>query len=420
MAVGQLQHALAMVKEWLESVKLRVNASKTILMIFSKRKQTLPELSLKIDGFEVVPSPSTKILGVIIDSQLKWREHLMEKEIKFKRLLHSIKRHLGRSWGLSSHRLKTLYKAIAEPTLLYACSVWASVINTKRGVKKLRSIERGFNLLITRSFKSADAGALSVLAGSVPLDYRIRELVLRRYYFGGFKSFSSSALRTVEGLIPSFRFGRLDSSSSEIGATPPWLGPAQTSQMAVSSSSSSSSLSARNVISLALPDVLVGGTPFRSGQSLSCPRMKAIRIIQGVLFSGWEDEWEAAKQGAATRSLFPGPDCVRKCRGLRLTFQLTQFYTGHSFLNEHQHRVGRLSSPLCSCGSGVIESRDHFLFDCRLFGSFRGEFVATSRRELGIWPPHLSSIHTSAPTFHAMMRFIAATGRLKYPGTVGS
>ncbi len=246
----------------------------------------------------------------------------MEKEIKFKRLLHSIKRHLGRSWGLSSHRLKTLYKAIAEPTLLYACSVWASVLNTKRGVKKLRSIERGFNLLVTRSFKTADAGALSILAGSVPLDYRIRELVLRRYYFGGFKTFSPSAVRTVEELIPSFRFGRADFSSyTGTGSEPPWkndsrdravsLGPPYAGNLArqssppppppPSSSSSSTSSSLPQLCSLALPDVLVGVTPFRTEQSLSCPKVKAIRVIQGILYSRWEDEWGGCEAGCGDK-----------------------------------------------------------------------------------------------------------------------
>ena len=98
--------------------------------------------------------------------------------------------------------MRTLYQcfyvAIADPVFLYACSVWASFIRTKRGRKKIRSIERIYNVMMLRSFRSADAGSLSVLAGTVPADYRIREMVLRRCLLGCFQSFSPSAMNLVE------------------------------------------------------------------------------------------------------------------------------------------------------------------------------------------------------------------------------
>ncbi len=163
-------------------------------MVFSRQRAPI-EVSVTIDGNVILPSSSTKLLGVVLDQSLKWREHVAERELKFKRTLHAVRRYVGRTWGLSHHRLKTVYAAILEPSLLYACSVWASFLEAKRGVRKLPSIERNFTVLATKSFRTADTSALSVFSGSVPIDYRVKELVLRRMNISRIPVFSPSAAK---------------------------------------------------------------------------------------------------------------------------------------------------------------------------------------------------------------------------------
>lgn len=182
---------------WIDRIKLEINAAKTVLVIFSKGKVSLPALSLRVGSQVIHPSSSTRLLGVVIDQHLRWNEHIQEREISFKRTLHSVRRFLGRTWGLSKDRLKTLYTAIVEPVFLYGCSVWATDVRTKRGRKKLRSIQRGYNLIMLRSFRTADAGSLSILSGTLPIDYRVREITLRRDYIGGYPSFSPSVRNLI-------------------------------------------------------------------------------------------------------------------------------------------------------------------------------------------------------------------------------
>ena len=66
-----------------------------------------------------------------------------------------------------------MYSGLVEPSLLHCCSVCASGLRTKQGQKKLRSIKRKFDVLILKSFPTADTGALSVLAGTIPVDLRV-------------------------------------------------------------------------------------------------------------------------------------------------------------------------------------------------------------------------------------------------------
>jgi len=489
-AVAILQEALSIVKSWLVSVKLTMNAAKTVLMIFSKRKVPLPDLSLDIDGFTVRPSWTAKLLGVTIDSQLKWREHLAEREVKFKRTVFTMRRYLGRTWGLNRHRLKTLYKAVAEPLLLYACSVWSPIILTKRGLKRIRAVERSFNIMMSRSFKTTGASSLSIIAGTTPVDYRIREIVLRRHFLGDFASFSMEALQTVTDLIPALfiKFkGRIKGDQAE--PTPPWslaaevdmlagatlaaeqpnrteiqATPAATpterlssaapydptstqtpflpypssivSQASVTPSARSNKPSVLTPNHVSIPvdsqstlptfpnspsvqsQLLLLSPPSTSRSPSfdnSISRNVARATIRRFVLGKWDAEWRDSCQGVATRGFFPGPDCVGGIRDRWLSFQVVQVVTGHSFLNDYQHRLGFRGDPLCMCGR-ARETREHYLFHCTRFSDLRGEFVAASVRLIGMWPPPVSSIHKFGPVFREMARFVVATGRLDGPG----
>ena len=50
---------------------------------------------------------------------------------------------------------------------------------------------------------------------------------------------------------------------------------------------------------------------------------------------------------------------------------LSQVITGHSTLNEHLHKMGLTSSPLCSKCRKANKTRDHFLMECEAFERLR-------------------------------------------------
>ena len=155
-AVNLLQTLTNRIKSQLEKLKLKVNAAKTVLIIFNRKRTPVDNLRLTVDGLQIHPVIQTKLLGLTLDSKLNWTAHLNEKERQVRKIFFSLRSYTGKTWGLSSSRLRAMYSALVEPSLLYCCSVWASVIKTKQGRKKLRSIERQFNVLTSRSFQTAD------------------------------------------------------------------------------------------------------------------------------------------------------------------------------------------------------------------------------------------------------------------------
>ena len=132
MTVRLLQQLIDLIKSRLEMLKLRVNAAKTVLIIFSRKRTSVDCHHLTIDGLQIKPTTQTKLLGLTPDSKLNYKDRQARK------IFFAIRSNVGKNWGLSAFRLKAMYKALVEPTLLYCCSVWASAIAKKEIQKKLR------------------------------------------------------------------------------------------------------------------------------------------------------------------------------------------------------------------------------------------------------------------------------------------
>ena len=116
-------------KEWLQGNTLSLNIDKTTSMIIgTKRKLTdengenlLPNFTL--DGETIQHKNATKYLGVQIDNQLKWKDHISQVSSKVVRAIGYIK--YARKF-LPRETLRMLYLGLVEPHFRYCCSVWSS------------------------------------------------------------------------------------------------------------------------------------------------------------------------------------------------------------------------------------------------------------------------------------------------------
>ena len=125
-----------------------------------------------------------------------WSGHLTSRTKYWKqKTLFTLKKCLRATWGANSHRLRFLIAATVDPIVLYGCSVWASFLNTKCGVKKLRAYQRSITISIAKSFKTAPTDALLVIANIIPIDLRILQLSTLRFRSDSMKPFVNSSFR---------------------------------------------------------------------------------------------------------------------------------------------------------------------------------------------------------------------------------
>ena len=118
-----LNHDLSLVFQWVASNGFKVNVSKSqsLLLASRHRRDKLSSLQIFLDGNLIRPNSCVKYLGVLVDSDLAWTNHIQSVRKKCLAALSVIRRI---SVYMSTTLLKILYKAFVLPYLTYCCCVW--------------------------------------------------------------------------------------------------------------------------------------------------------------------------------------------------------------------------------------------------------------------------------------------------------
>ena len=117
-------------KKWLHGNKLTLNVTKTTSMIIGTNRKLhesnsgeLIQAHFKISGEAIEQKTSVKCLGVILDNQMKWKDHINLISSKVSRAIGIIKCAKN---VLPFNLLKMPYLGLVEPHFRYCCSVWGS------------------------------------------------------------------------------------------------------------------------------------------------------------------------------------------------------------------------------------------------------------------------------------------------------
>jgi hypothetical protein len=111
--------------EWFTANKLTLNIDKTCFMVFPPDKTNC--VALCINGKAMNKVGSCRYLGVIIDDELKWNDHIQHiynKLIKYVGIFYKLRNKLPITM------LQTIYYAFVHSHLLYAVEVYANTCPT--------------------------------------------------------------------------------------------------------------------------------------------------------------------------------------------------------------------------------------------------------------------------------------------------
>ena len=133
------------IKNWTYANRLSLNLDKTIVMSFTLNKN-VPNPEIFFEGNSFAVTNQTKFLGIIIDDQLKFSNHLQIVSLK-----------LSKNVGII-YRLKTcipqkvliqLYYSLVYPYLSYCVNIWGSTYDAH--VKPIEILQKKIVRLITNS-----------------------------------------------------------------------------------------------------------------------------------------------------------------------------------------------------------------------------------------------------------------------------
>ena len=139
---------LKKISEWFQANKLSLNKDKTRFTLFHKLqdRDNLPlQLPvLKINNYEIKRLTSIQFLGVMVDKNLNWKDHINIIQNKLSKnlgLLHKAKQFLN------AKAMKSLYFSFIHSYLAYGNVVWCSTSMNK--TKKLLSKQKQAIKIIT-------------------------------------------------------------------------------------------------------------------------------------------------------------------------------------------------------------------------------------------------------------------------------
>lgn len=136
--VKNVNDEINLIAEWFKSNMLSLNIEKTKWIHFLKKTQTnnVP-ISVKIDGIEISQVKSINFLGITIQNNLQWEEHIAIKANKIAKvnsILYRLKHFIPEQTKLN------IYNALISPHLNYGLSAWGSA--TQSALKRLIVLQK--------------------------------------------------------------------------------------------------------------------------------------------------------------------------------------------------------------------------------------------------------------------------------------
>ena len=123
LSADQLEANLVRITDWASSWFVKFNAAKTVDLNFT-RKHANNNPPIRMNNIVITKDNSPhKHLGVILQSNGKWKEHIKDITTRAKRRLDILRSTMHR---LDRKTLETLYTSYIRPIIEYGCEVWDS------------------------------------------------------------------------------------------------------------------------------------------------------------------------------------------------------------------------------------------------------------------------------------------------------
>ena len=147
-----LNEDLSRLDAWLICNKLSLNVAKTKSMLVSTKakgktlNKSNQNLQVNINGTELEVVSKIKLLGVLLDNSLDWKEQVQAVSLKVSRGLGILK-HAKKFLPFSA--LTSLYTSIVEPHFRYCCSVWGCAGTTE--INRLQKLQNRAARIVSNS-----------------------------------------------------------------------------------------------------------------------------------------------------------------------------------------------------------------------------------------------------------------------------
>jgi hypothetical protein len=162
------------IEQWAKQTGSCFAAEKTELIHFTRKKSEQTKGKLVIQGATIEPSATAKLLGVVCDRELRWKEHVQQavnRATKVNIALAGL-RHLRPS------QMRQVYQACVTPIMDYASTVWHNPLKDKRHLRVLDTVQRSALIRILSAFRTVATATMEVETYTLPTHLSAHGVIL--------------------------------------------------------------------------------------------------------------------------------------------------------------------------------------------------------------------------------------------------
>ena len=158
------------IETWARKTGSSFAAEKTELIHITRKRSEQCQGQITMNGTAITPSATAKLLGVIFDHELRWKEHVQQVVKRATKVNIA----LGGLRQLRPEQMRQLYEACVAPIIEYASTVWHDPLRDKTHLRHLRTVQRAALIRILSAFLTVATSTLEVEAHVLPNHLRLR------------------------------------------------------------------------------------------------------------------------------------------------------------------------------------------------------------------------------------------------------
>ena len=167
---------MALIAGYLKTWRLKLSVAKTTSTAFHlNTKEARRKLTVNVNGSPLPHNPTPTYLGVKLDRQLTYKQHLDSLRAKVSSRNNLLRRLAGSSWGASPSNLRTGALALVYSAAEYASPAWSRSAHAKKLDITLNETMR----IVTGCLKPTPTEFLPVLSGIAPAALRRENYIYR-------------------------------------------------------------------------------------------------------------------------------------------------------------------------------------------------------------------------------------------------
>lgn len=177
---SKAEECLREILEWGKRNRLNFAPHKTVGLLMKGTLSRSRNPSIRMGGSTIHFVENTRYLGVILDRSSSFLAHVKSVSSRAQALFLKLRRLSTAEWGLRTPALRLLYKCVYVAQVSYAASVWEHRLDNALIHLALKRGQRTPLLALSGAYRTVANDALPVLAGTLPIDLEIREVLTKK------------------------------------------------------------------------------------------------------------------------------------------------------------------------------------------------------------------------------------------------